>query len=125
MNTICIMRNIYKALSAFESSFEQAYGLSLNEAMVLCALYEANEEMTSTAIAFRTEMSASHTSKVLRSVEEKQLIRRVLGQTDKRQMYFSLTKAGLKRLKELNTDKPEVPDILKPVLQSAKQGLSG
>lgn len=119
------MRNIYKALSGFESSFEQAYGLSLNEAMVLCALYEADEELTSTAISFRTEMSASHTSKVLRSVEEKRLIRRVLGQTDKRQMYFSLTKAGLKRLKELNTDKPEVPEILKPVFQSAEQGLSG
>ena len=41
MNTICKMRDIYKALSIFETAFEEVYGISLNEAMVLCALREA------------------------------------------------------------------------------------
>lgn len=36
MNTICKMRDIYKALSIFETAFEEVYGISLNEAMVLC-----------------------------------------------------------------------------------------
>lgn len=114
------MRDIYKALAGFENAFEQAYGLSLNEAMILCALHEAGREMTSTAIASRTEMSASHTSKVLRSVEEKQLICRALGQTDKRQMYFSLTEAGRKRLQQLEADRPEVPELLKPLFRGAE-----
>ena len=51
MNTICKMRDIYKALSIFETAFEEVYGISLNEAMVLCALREAGKEITSTAIA--------------------------------------------------------------------------
>ena len=91
MNTICKMRDIYKALSIFETAFEEVYGISLNEAMVLCALREAGKEITSTAIAERTEMAPSHTSKVIRAVEDKGLIRRALGEVDKRQMYFSLT----------------------------------
>lgn len=116
MNTICKMRNIYKALSAFESAFEKVYGLSLNEAMVLCALHEAGKEMSSTGIAERTEMATSHTSKVIRAIEEKALIKRSLGETDKRQMYFSLTPSGLSCLKELELNKVEVPELLKPLL---------
>ena len=116
MNTICKMRDIYKALSIFETAFEKVYGISLNEAMVLCALREAGKEITSTAIAERTEMAPSHTSKVIRAVEDKGLIRRALGEVDKRQMYFNLTEAGKKRLDELDLDKVEVPEILKPLM---------
>lgn len=115
MNTICKMRDIYRALSTFEAAFENVYGLSLNEAMVLCALREVGEEMTSTAIAGRTEMAPSHTSKVIRSVEEKGFINRALGKTDKRQMYFSLTSKGKKQLDALDLDKIEVPEMLKPL----------
>ena len=116
MNTICKMRDIYKALSVFETAFEEMYAISLNEAMVLCALREAEKEITSTAISERTEMAPSHTSKVIRAVEDKGLIRRALGEVDKRQMYFNLTEAGKKRLDELDLDKVEVPEILKPLM---------
>ena len=107
MNTICKMRDIYKALSIFETAFEEVYGISLNE---------AGKEITSTAIAERTEMAPSHTSKVIRAVEDKGLIRRALGEVDKRQMYFSLTEAGKKRLNELDLDKVEIPEMLKPLI---------
>lgn len=115
MNTICKMRDLYKALSCFENAFEKAYGLSLNEAMVLCALNESTDKMTSTALSSRTEMGTSHTSKVIRSVEEKGLIKRVLGTVDKRQMYFKLTPKGQKCLEEVLQDKLEVPEILRPM----------
>ena len=116
MNTICKMRDIYRALSVFETAFEEMYAISLNEAMVLCALREAGKEIASTAISERTEMAPSHTSKVIRAVEDKGLIRRALGEVDKRQMYFNLTEAGKKRLDELDLDKVEVPEILKPLM---------
>ena len=106
MKTICMMRDLYKALAEFEAQFEKEYDLSLNEAMILCALQEAKEEMTSTALSARTGMAASHTSKV----------KRALGKTDKRQMYFSLTPEGKERLKELNLEKVEVPERLKVVI---------
>lgn len=110
------MRDIYKALSCFEVAFEKAHGLSLNEAMVLCALNESEDKMTSTALSARTEMGTSHTSKVIRSVEEKGLIQRVLGTVDKRQMYFKLTPKGEKCLEEVLLGKVEVPELLKGVV---------
>lgn len=116
MKTICMMRDLYKALAEFEAQFEKEYDLSLNEAMILCALQEVKEEMTSTALSARTGMAASHTSKVIRAVEEKGLIKRALGKTDKRQMYFSLTPQGKERLKELNLEKVGVPERLKGVI---------
>ena len=105
------MRDIYKALAGFEAQFEEVYGLSLNEAM-----QEAQKEMTSTDLSARTEMGTSHTSKVIRTVEEKGLIKRALGETDKRQMYFSLTPKGEKQLEAINLEKVEVPEMLKPLL---------
>ena len=116
MKTICMMRDIYKALAQFETAFMQEYNLSLNEAMVLCSLQEAGCEITSTAIAEKREMGTSHTSKTLRSIEEKGLIQRSMGQTDKRQMYFSLTPEGKKSLKALSLEKIEIPEQLKGVI---------
>lgn len=110
------MRDIYKALAGFEAQFEEVYGLSLNEAMILCALQEVPQGITSTDLSARTGMGTSHTSKVIRSVERKGLIKRALGETDKRQMYFSLTPEGKRVLAAINLEKVEVPEILKPLL---------
>lgn len=118
MKTICIMRDVLKALSVFESTFEKAYGVSLNEAMILCALLESKKEMTSTSVSKRTELSPSHTSKMLRILEEKQLIERTLSNGDKRLMFFHLSKTGSKKVKELNINKVEIPEILKPLFEN-------
>lgn len=111
-----MIRDVLKALSNFETAFEQAYELSLNEAMVLCALQEYGSEMTSTSIAKKTEMSPSHTSKVIRTLEEKELIKRSLSEEDKRLMFFCLTQTGLERLGELSLDKVKIPALLKPIV---------
>ena len=41
MKTICVMRDVFKAMARFEDAFEKVYQVSLNEAMILCALQEA------------------------------------------------------------------------------------
>lgn len=107
------MRDVYRALAQFEAAFAQEYQLSLKEAMVLCALQEAGCAITSTTIAERTETGRSHTSKLLRTIENKGLIERSLGERDKREMYFSLTAAGEKRLQELSLEKIEMPDFIR------------
>jgi len=53
---------------------------------------------------------------VIRSVEKKGLIERILGDDDKRQMYFSLTQEGERCLKELECCDVEIPDVLKKIL---------
>lgn len=110
-----MMRDIFKALASLEAAFEKRNHLSLNEAMVLCALHEAQKEMTSTAIAERTGLAPSHTSKIIRAVETKELIIREMGKVDKRLMYFALTAAGETRLHSIEQDELEIPELLKPL----------
>ena len=110
MKTICAMRDVFKAMGNFETAFEKMYQITLNEAMILCALKEASDKVTAT-----TELSPSHTSKMLRILEEKGLIVRSLGSEDRRQMYFHLTQLGKQRVTELELDKVEIPDLLKPL----------
>ena len=109
------MRDFYKALATFEMNLEATYGLSLNETMILCCLREAGEEMTSTALSERTEMTPSNTSKVIGSIEEKGYIHRSLGLKDKRMMYFSLTPKGKEIVSQFIGDNLEVPELLKPL----------
>ena len=90
MKTICAMRDVFKAMGNFETAFEKMYQITLNEAMILCALKEASEKVTATNLSKQTELSPSHTSKMLRILEEKGLIVRSLGSEDRRQMYFHL-----------------------------------
>ena len=111
MKTICAMRDVFKAMGNFETAFEKMYQITLNEAMILCALKEASDKVTATNLSKQTELSPSHTSKMLRILEEKGL----LGSEDRRQMYFHLTQLGKQRVTELELDKVEIPDLLKPL----------
>ena len=117
MKTICVMREVFRAMANFESAFEEVYHLSLNEAMILCALQEAQEQMTATNLSKRTELSPSHTSKMLRILEEKKLIERTLGDADKRLMKFTLSKEGKKCVREMELEKVKIPEILKPLFE--------
>lgn len=117
MKTICAMRNIFKAMANFEVTFEDTYQVSLNEAMILCVLRESQKEVTASYLSKQTELSPSHTSKMLRILEEKKLIERILGNVDRRLMYFRLTEAGEKRVGELELDKVKIPELLKPLFK--------
>ncbi len=109
------MREIYRAIKDFETRFQQVHNLSLNEGMLLCNLNGRNH--TSSEIADILDLSASNTSKVIKSVEDKGLIERSLGKDDKRQMHFSLTPEGRKRLKNIQCecDDGTADDILKSI----------
>ena len=48
MKTICAIRDVFRAMTNFEASFEQVYQITLNEAMILCALKCSSERMTAT-----------------------------------------------------------------------------
>ena len=116
MVTLCKIRDIYRAIAEFEVRFVQQYDLSLNEGMLLCTLLN-RPKLTSSEIAEVLGLSASNTSKVIRSVEDKGLIKRVLGTKDKRQMYFSLSEKGKRSLSAIKCDEIEIPDLLKSILE--------
>ena len=110
---ICAMRDIVCAMNELENNLIITYGVSLNEAMVLCAI--GSETVTSSAISERTGLTPSHTSKVVRAAENKKLVTRRLGREDKRQMFFTLTATARNCLQRMRENGVTVPEVLRPV----------
>ena len=112
METLCKIRDVYRAIAEFEVQFTQMYDLSLNEGMLLCN----TPKLTSSEIAEALGLSASNTSKVIRSVEGKKLITRLIGKEDKRQMRFSLTTEGKNRISDIKNATFELSELLQQVV---------
>lgn len=113
---ICHLRSIYRAITALEQEMQKLHGININEGMLLCLLSE-NKSLTSGEIADALGLTCSNTSKIICAVEKKELISRIMGKTDKREMYFSLSAAGKKRLEEMKDYDWELPEILTQVLE--------
>lgn len=118
MDKLCQIRNIYRSLIEFENRLEKEYDICLNEGMLLCCLLSV-EQLTSGEIAEQLGLQPSNTSKVIRAVEKKGLIRRGLGEEDKRQMFFSLTEKGRKYIQSINYEVVQVPEWLQPMVNTS------
>jgi len=110
MEKLCKIRDIQRAVAAFEHLFEKKYGICLNEGMALCSLHKASP-LSSGEIGKLLGLSLSNTSKVIASLEKKGFIKRVLGAKDKRRMYFSPTAAGKKLISAVRSEEIEVPEL--------------
>ena len=102
------MRELFRALSELESRLMQSHGVSLNEAMVLCAI--GKERVAASTIVERTGLTP--------------LLVRALGEKDKRQMYFSLTKEAHSCLKGIREQGIDIPELLQPLFASYAEGVS-
>jgi DNA-binding MarR family transcriptional regulator len=114
---LCKIRDLYRSIVEFENHISTSYGLSLNEAMLLCCLSD-KEKLASTEISEALGLSCSNTSKVIKSVENAKLIKRSMGTTDKRSMLFRLTPKGIKKLEEMDICAQELPENLKKYLST-------
>jgi len=113
------MRELMKALSDFETQLMENHGVTLNEAMTLCAV--GDECITASVISERTGLRPSHTSKVVSSLESKKYVIRKLGKQDKRQMYLSLSTRGKECLSRIKVHAFDIPPMLQPILQEYQQ----
>ncbi|HNZ85363.1 MAG: MarR family transcriptional regulator [Bacteroidales bacterium] len=113
MESLCYIRNIYRLISKFEEQLQQKHELSLNEGMVLCEL--KNASYSSGEIANLVSLTHSNTSKVIAALEKKQLVTRIIGDTDKRKMFFSITPQGTQKVNELLCEESEIQRIAKNI----------
>ncbi len=107
------MRELIKAMSQLETQLQNRFGISSNEAMALCCI--SHDTLNASAIAETIGLTPSNTSKVLRTMENKSLVYRTLGNTDKRQMCFSLTPNGIKLLETIKNQDIEIPEFVRPL----------
>lgn len=117
MDVLCRIREFQRAIGVYESRLEERYGVNLNEGMLLCTLANAKRPLSSGEIAEILGLTTSNASKVIASVEKKALVERMLGNSDRRQMYFKLTGAGHGKMRALNYGSIELPDALKEVMR--------
>ena len=109
MESICAIKDIYKALYQFEKTFAEVHDITINEAMLLCCLKDG-ETKSAGMICEYIGLSNSRVSKVihqlrqivaLMAVENKGYIRRNINKNDKRQMCFSLTPGGKEKIQQM------------------------
>lgn len=81
----------------------------------MCVL-KTEGELTAGGLAEKLGLGFSNTSKVIASVEKKGFLKRKLGDTDKRQMYFYLTDSGREIMDSISCCDIEIPELLKSVL---------
>ena len=115
MDNLCKIREIQRSVNIFERSLEDNFGISLNEAMTLCSLSK-NEKLSSGQVSDMLGLTPSNTSKVIASIERKGFIKRIIGECDKRQMYFTLTDKGTTLLGSISCDKMDITPLLASIL---------
>lgn len=111
MEKLCKLRDIQRAITNIEHIFSDHYGISFNEAMLLCTIFNHSEKLTPNELSDTLGLTHSNTSKIISSVEKKGYIVRELGKEDKRHMYFALTEAGRELITSIDCSKIEVPHI--------------
>lgn len=99
MVLFCELSPLYRTINSIEQEIFQKHGLVINEAMIMCLLI--NGALSSGDINESIGLKATHSSKLLKSLENKGFIIRNFGKEDKRKMYFSLSPQGEDKLQEV------------------------
>lgn len=115
MEKLCKIRDLQRAVILFETEFEKKHGICLNEGMALCSLMDT-DKLSSGELSDRLGLTCSNTSKVIKSIEKKGYVERVLGDVDKRQMYFILTPKGKELISAIHCTDIEIPALLNDII---------
>ncbi|MEN9918427.1 MAG: hypothetical protein RL662_863 [Bacteroidota bacterium] len=112
MNSICQLKDIYKALYTFEKEFSEKNGITINEGLVLCCLKDGESKSANELCEF-IGLSNSRVSRIINTIEKKELIARNIGNKDKRQMFFALTDAGKHKIQEMLSSEINFSELAK------------
>jgi len=110
MIDLCSIRKIQSAIRQFEDALKEETGLSLNDAMCLCAIERGIGEPGQLAI--RLELSPSRLTRVLDGLDSRKLITRRISDSDRRGIAVNLTKQGEKIIEKYKCADIELPDAL-------------
>lgn len=113
LESICSLKEVFRAVLVLEEDFKNRFDLSINEAIVACAL--SKHKKCPNDLMQEIGLSGSRISRILSSLEKKKLVRRNFDKNDKRKMIFTLTTEGEKTIDILHQSTIEIPEILKNI----------
>ncbi|NDV97328.1 MarR family transcriptional regulator [Dysgonomonas sp. 521] len=119
MEKICKLKDIYKSLYNFEKEFAERNKITINEGMVLCCMKDGRPRAANELCDF-VGLSNSRVSRIINTVESKGLIVREMGTADKRQMIFSLTEDGKKKIGEMMKQDIDLSGLVKSLTEITK-----
>ena len=108
---LCRIRDIYRLINDFEGVLQKNFKVGLNGGMLLCSLYTLGE-CSSGKVAELLGLTLSNSSKVIISAEKKGLVKRIIGEVDKRQMIFKLTDEGKKCIEAIKCDSDKILELI-------------
>lgn len=123
MESICVLKDIYKALYQFEKDFSNLHHITINEAMLLCCLKEGDRKTASNLCEY-IGLSNSRVSKIITSVENKGFIDRKISEEDKRQMLFWLTETGKEKVAHMQSSDLNIDQLYRQ-LRACIQRMDG
>jgi len=110
MEAICGLKDVYKVLYQFERQFQVSHEMTINEAMLMCCLQDGDGKSAGTLCEY-IGLSPSRVSKIINSVEKMGYIERSISSEDKRQMLFSLTTSGWRKITEMRKIELHIPEL--------------
>lgn len=110
MNKLCDLKEVFKKIYQFENELKTKYDLSINMALCLCTLSE--NKYCSGDLANELGISTTRISRVLGSLEKRNLVRREVDTEDKRVMFFMLTQTGIEKVSKMKCDNIEIPEFV-------------
>ena len=105
---LCRIRDIYRAVVSFENELQQAVGLNINEAALLCVLSDGKTRLSG-EIAEALGVTRSNASKIIASLEKQMYIHRQPCEEDSRCQKFRITKKGRDKLSQIQCDDIKMP----------------
>ncbi|MGE4584270.1 MAG: MarR family winged helix-turn-helix transcriptional regulator [Sphaerochaeta sp.] len=110
MIDLCAIRKLQTSLRNLEDQLKKQTGLSFNDALLLCAVNKGIYEPG--ALAKELELSPSRLTRVLDSLEERNLIKRTLSSADRRSLTISLTEIGNSVVQTYSCSEMNIPEDL-------------
>jgi len=110
MIDLCAIRRLQTTLRIFEEELKTKTGLSFNDALLLCAVNKGIFEPR--ALARELELSPSRLTRVLDSLEARDLIARSLSDSDRRSLTVTLTDRGSAMVREYSCSEIILPEEL-------------
>jgi DNA-binding MarR family transcriptional regulator len=112
---LCSLSKLLDDLKNTEEYLKKECGLTYKEAGMLCSIDKGFNEPAK--LAKRLELSPSRTSRIISSLEMKNLTLREASKTDKRIICLKLSKKGNNLLLRIRETKLPIPLYLKDVLE--------
>ena len=112
---VCSFSKLFDELKTTEQYLKSEYGLTFKESVLLCSIDAGYDEPAK--LAGQLNLSPSRTSRLISSLEKKELSIRTSCTKDKRIINIKLSKKGKQLIKQIQNNELPFPSCLKETLE--------